>query len=273
MPADVAILGSDDEPELLAYLDAHPDPTMFIRFAWSAGGARFAALRGEAGIGGVAVQNKNGAVLVHSSGGQIPALAQACLHSPDGITGVGGPHEEVREAIAALGLGGRKVQREGREVIMALDLDKLVLPDLLSQPGIVVRRATPADLPLLKEWRIRYYNEVFRLTPDAELLSEVEAAQRDGRLWVLEDDGKIVNTAAWYAVYPRLVQVEYAYSPAELRSKHYGRSAVAGGLAVMREEGVRRGVFHTGEKNMAVQIGIDPIGFKITHRHLFVQFA
>jgi len=272
VPDDVAILTPDDEPALLAYLDAHPDPTMFVRFAWYAGGAHFAALRSEAGIAGVATQNKNGAVLVHSAA-QIPELARACLHDRDRVTGVGGPHEEVREAIAALGLEDRKVQREGREVIMALELDKLVLPDLLSQPGIVVRRATSADLPLLKEWRIRYYNEVFRFTPDAELMSEVEGAQRAGRLWVLEDEGQIVNTAAWYAVYPRLVQVEYAYSPAELRSKHYGRSAVAGGLAVMREEGVRRGVFHTGEKNMAVQIGIDPIGFKITHRHLFIQFS
>jgi len=269
MPADVAILGSDDEPALLAYLDAHPDPTMFLRIAWHEGGARFAALRGEGALAGVVAQNKNGVVLVHG-----PAeLARAAVTDPASVTGVGGPHELVREAVAALGLDERPVQRESREVIMALALDELVLPDLLSQPEIVVRRATAADLPLLSAWRIRYHNEVHRLTPDAELMAEVKRDQELGRLWVLTDGGAIVNTAAFYAVFPRILLIEYAYSPAELRSKQYGRSAVAGALAAVREEGVRRAVFHTAETNKAVQVGIHPIGFRTTHQHLLLQFA
>lgn len=272
MPADVAILTPDDEPALLAYLDEHPDPTMFLRIAWHEGGARFAALRGESGLAGIAAQNKNGAVLVHAGSG-VAELVRACVRDPAQVTGIGGPHEQVREAFAALGLEGRKVTRESREVIMALALDELVLPELLARPEIVVRRATPADLPLLNAWRIRYHNEVHRLTPDAELMAEVKRDQELGRLWVLEDAGQIVNTAAFYAVFPRILLIEYAYSPAELRSKQYGRSAVAGALAVVREEGVRRAVFHTDEKNKAVQIGIHPIGFRTTHQHLILQLA
>src|SRR5262249_31222902 len=85
--------------------------------------------------------------------------------------------------------------------------------------------------------------------------------------------GRVVNTAAFSAVFPTLVQVEYAYSPAELRSKQYGRSAVAGALAAARGDGIRRAVFNTDENNKAVQVGIHPIGVRTTHRYMTSIFA
>jgi hypothetical protein len=48
---------------------------------------------------------------------------------------------------------------------------------------------------------------------------------------------------------------------------------VAGALHVARGEGMRRAVFNTDEKNQAVQIGIQPIGFRTVARYHVVVFA
>src|SRR5262249_22314725 len=167
----------------------------------------------------------------------------------------------------------RVVFRASREIIMSCDLDELVVPELVDKEGVVVRRAAPDDVPLLTDWRRRYFEEVHRIAPNADALAVVRRQQEEGRLWVLVDQGKIVNTAAWNAVFPRIIQVEHAYSPPELRAKQYGRSTVAGALRQMRAEGVRRAVFFTDENNRAVQVGIHPVGFRLTHRYLAVIFV
>jgi len=275
MSGEIVILGRHDEPELLAYFDAYIDPTIELRIVWHDDVSRFAAWRRHGRIAGIAAHNqRNGAVQVHAAEEDALAeLARACMFSGTPISAVAGPPEQVPVAIAALGLEGRAVARTSREIIMALDLDELVLPELLSQPGIVVRRATEDDLPLLNEWRVRYFQEVHRIAAPEEAIAEVRLGQSRGRLWVLEDAGRVVNTAAFSAVFPTLVQVEYAYSPAELRSKQYGRSAVAGALAAVRGDGIRRAVFNTDENNKAVQVGIHPIGFRTTHRYVAIIFA
>lgn len=275
MSGDLVILERHDEPELLAYFDAHIDPTIELRIVWSTGNARFAARRRDGQIVAVASHNgANGAIQVHAVETEgLGELTRACVQPGLKISAVAGPPEQVPAALAALGLEDRPVKRTSREIIMALDLAELVLPELLSQPGIVSRRALPSDVPLLTEWRTRYFKEVHRVAPHEEALAEVEKDQALGRLWLLEDAGQVVNTAAFSAVFPTLVQVEYAYSPPELRSKQYGRSAVAGALALVRADGVRRAIFNTDENNRAVQVGIHPIGFRTTHKFLVLVFA
>ena len=276
MSGDLVILERHDEPELLAYFDDHVDPTIELRIVWSAGNARFAARRDGDRI--VAVASHNGRTARSRSTppnceGLDELVADLPCDPAFQISAVAGPPEQVPTALAALGLEDRPLARTSREIIMALDLADLVLPELLSQPGIVSRRALPSDVPLLTEWRTRYFKEVHRVAPHEEALAEVEKDQALGRLWLLEDAGQVVNTAAFSAVFPTLVQVEYAYSPPELRSKQYGRSAVAGALALVRADGVRRAIFNTDENNRAVQVGIHPIGFRTTHKFLVLVFA
>src|SRR5262249_27389508 len=131
-------------------------------------------------------------------------------------------------------------------------------------PGVISRRATAADLPLLIDWRSRYFEEVHAMVLEERISEEVTQDQQKGWLWVLEVNGEIVNTAAFSAVFPRIVQIEYAWSPPQLPAKKYGRSTVAGALAAVRPEGIARAVFNTDEKNVAVQTGIQPIGFRKT---------
>jgi uncharacterized protein len=269
---DAEILGAGDEPELLAYFDAHPDETIWLRCAHADGGARFAARRAGGRIVSVAAHDRIDAVHVHAAE-SLPELVQACVRPGASISAVAGPPEQVEAAIAALDLGGRAVARVSREIIMALACDELIPPPLLEREGVVVRRARPEDMPLLEQWLVSYFREIHSVKPDDAVLAEVRGYQAKGRIWVLEDGGAIVNAACFSAVFPRLVQIEYAYSPRELRSKHYGRSAVAGALLVARTEGIERAVFNTDEKNLAVQVGIQPIGFRTVARYHVVVFA
>jgi hypothetical protein len=256
------IARAEDEAELQAYFDANLDETVWLRIAWR-DRAKLALAREAGGIIGVAAHDPVGAVQVHASA-QLPALVKECLRPLSKISAVAGRPEQMREAVDALGLGSRNVARLSREILMSVDVDAMVLPELLSQPGVVSRRATAADLPLLTQWRMRYFEEVHQKVAGEAALAEVTGDQADGRLWVLEVDGEVVNTAAFSAVFPHLVQIEYAYGPPETRAKKYGRSAVAGALRAVQSEGITHAVFNTDEKNVAVQTGIQPIGFRKT---------
>lgn len=259
------IAQAEDEADLETYFDASPDDTMWLRIA-RRDGVTLALVRDGGRIVAVAAHDPHGAVLVHGARG-LDGVAEAvneCVRPASEVVAVAGVPAQMRAAIAALGFGARSVARLSREILMAVELDVLVLPDLLGQPGVISRRATAADLPLLTQWRIRYFQEVHQMVPDPAVLAEVTADQADGRLWVLEVGGEIVNTAAFSAVFPHLVQIEYAYGPPETRAKKYGRSAVAGALAAVRSEGIRRAVFNTDENNVAVRTGIEPVGFRKT---------
>ena len=67
-------------------------------------------------------------------------------------------------------------------------------------PGIEVRRATEADIPLLAGFRTRMFLEMGYATQDLEGLVEAqvayfEAATADGRLhgWLAEEEGRLVG--------------------------------------------------------------------------------
>ncbi len=263
----------EDGAELEAYFDANPDETIWLRCTWGERGARFAVRRDDGGrIVAVAAHDRQGVVQVHAAEG-LAEVARECVREGEQVIGLAGPPAQVVAARAALGLDGRTVARHSREIIMAVDTDALVLPPLLSQPNVVSRRARESDLALLIDWRIRYFGEVHAMVADSVAIAEVRRNQADGRLWVLEVDGEVVNNASFSAVFPRLVQIEYAYSPPELRAKKYGRSAVAGALVEARKEGIRRAVFNTDENNVAVQTGIHPIGFRKTGDYHVLLFA
>jgi hypothetical protein len=257
------ILGPGDEERFLAYCDAHPDETIWLRSAWYEGNARFAM---DAGL---AAHDRKGVIHVHHAS---PELAREVVRDGWPIAGIAGPPEELDAARAALGLAGREVAHESHEILMALSLDELVPPELLAQPGVVVRRAGPTDLPLLLDWRTRYFREVHRIEPDEEAFAELREHLGKGRMWLLEDGGQVVNTACFSEVFPEILQIEYAYGPKELRAKKYGRSVVAGALIEARREGVKRAVFNTDENNLAVQTGIQPIGFRTVGRYWVLLF-
>jgi predicted GNAT family acetyltransferase len=261
----------EDEAEVLAYFDASPDETIWLRIDWQAH-QQLAFSRTAGRITAVASHTDAGFVQVHGGAGLSDAVKEVA-RSDVKVRAIGGPPAAMRAGVEALGLGTRPVAKESREVIMALALDDLVLPELLTQKGVVSRRAQRMDVPQLIDWRSRYFREVHHAVPNERAIAEVAEAQQLGRLWVLEVDGELVNTAAFSAVFPKLVQIEYAWGPPELRAKKYGRSAAAGALAAVKLEGITRAVFNTHETNVAVQTGIQPIGFRKTGEYHGLKFV
>jgi predicted GNAT family acetyltransferase len=263
------IARKEDEPALVAYFDASPDETIWLRIAWSEND-RLAFERDAQGrIVGMAAHCANGVIQVHGK----PAIAIEARRPLSRVAAVAGPPDVMKAAIDALGFSDRPVAQLSREILMSVETDKLVLPEILSQPDVRSRRATKDDLPLLIEWRKRYFQEVHSTDPGESLLKEVSEHQEKGWLWVLEVGGQIVNTADFSAVFPHLVQIEYAWGPPELRAKKYGRSTVAGALAIVKPEGIRRAVFNTDENNLAVQNAIAPVGFRKTGDHHVTLFG
>ncbi len=257
------ILGRDDEASAQAYFDADPDQTIWLRIAWADGGGRFAALERDGRLVAMAAHDRQYLVQLHGAQA-LPDLARECLCPGEPIVGVAGAPELVDAALAALDLSERPVIRTSHEIIMSLDLENLVVPEMYSRPGVVVHRARPEDLPLLLEWRARYLAEVHGAPPDEASVDEVRRDQAEGRMWLLEEHGVPLNTVCFSAVFPRLLQIEYASSPPEVRAKSYGRATVAGGLLAMRAEGVTRAVLNTDRDNKGAQYGVLPLGFRKT---------
>jgi RimJ/RimL family protein N-acetyltransferase len=267
------ILAPAGDLELRDYFSAHPDETIWLRVACAQGGARAAVHREGGRVVAVAVHDASGVIHVHAAVPSADPPAALCVPPGAVLIALAGAPDPVEAARAALGLGARAVLRDAREVIMSLDLAELETPPLLEREDVVVRRARPEDLPLLDAWLSEFAREVHAVQPDAALLEEIRAHQAAGRLWVLEDGGAIVNTVSFSAVFPEIVQVEYSYSPRELRSKQYGRSACAGALLAARAEGVRRAVFNTQETNRATQAATEAIGFRIVARYRVLIFG
>ena len=266
------VLGQADEAALLAYFDERPDETIWLRVAHREGGARFTGLTADGRLRGVAAHDRNGLLHVHATEA-LTELVRAAVREGAPVLGVAGAEDQIAEAIRALGLEGRAIARTSRELIMGMDLGAIVVPEPLAKNEIVARRATAADLPVLIDWRRRYFDEVHQLAADDELLAEVERDHSEGRLWVCEAGGELVNTVAFSAVFPTIVQVEYSYSPPEVRAKRYGRSTLAGALLAARAEGVRRAVLNTDQKNLAVQVAVEPVGFRKVGPYHVVVFA
>jgi len=252
----------EDEPELLAYFNASPDETSWLRVAWHEK-ERIALVRDAGRVVGMALHNKAGVLQVHAPQGLAEVVNEAVVLDRK-VAAVAGPPEQMKAAIDVLGFGRRPVARLSQEIVMGLDLDQMVMPDIFQQPGVVCRRATSADVPLLTEWRMRYFTEVHGALLNEHGKREVIASVAAGRVFVLEVDGQVVNTSELSAVLAPIAQLEYAYGPPELRAKKYGRSAAAGALAHVKSEGITRGVLNTDHQNVSVYNAVSPLGFRKT---------
>jgi hypothetical protein len=266
------ILGPEDEAAFLAYCDANPDETIWLRVAWSEGDARFAAALREGRIAAVAAHDRRGVVHVHAREA-LAELALECRHADLPAAGLAGPPEQVDAARAALGLEGRQLRSEARQILMALDLPTMVLPASLSRPGVVVRQAGLSDLALLLDWYDRFFREMHGMPVHDQAALELMGLLKRGQVWMLLVDGEAVNAIGLGAVFPELVLVEWSFSPRELRTRGYGRAGVAGPLWEVRKHGVRRAVFTTGEDNLAVQGAVHPVGFRAVGKYRVELYA
>lgn len=271
------MLGPGDEAELFAFLEPYTDTSLFFFSNVETGGLRDT---GEAPTGSyiahfdatgtvtaVACHAWNGMVMVQGDAGLEQAAAEAVRVSSREVRGFLGPWALVCRARRALGFAERNAVHDGREILFGLPLAELRMPALLGRPGIDFRAPTVAELEgVLFEWRIAYEVESLGSTRDAAL----EARTRNwmsgwlerGTIWVLTRDDALVSLTGFNAVARGLVQVGGVYTPPELRSRGYARSAVAASLAKARAQGATRSILFTSEQNVAAQRTYRALGYE-----------
>lgn len=286
MPHEIAVLGEGDKERLSAFLERHPDTTMFLRGNLQRagivdrgqrfGGTYVAALDGEVVIG-AAAHFWNGNLIVEA-----PEGLQAVVHAAVGtserpVNGVLGSWDQALEVLGVFGLDIGDALHAAREGLFSVTLSELQVPALLDRAGVVCRAPRAQERTRLLSWAAAYNVETLGSSDGPELRERVRAglAEMDkaGSHWVLEVEGDIVAYSAFNATLPDCVQVGGVFTPPELRGKGYGRAVVAGTLVEARSKGVARSVLFTGEDNAAAQTAYRALGYERIGDYGLILFA
>ena len=259
--------GPDDRAEIEALLTARIDQAMFP----------LVNLRQHGLANGTFPSPHEHAIRIWRLGASLIALTRAGMilplldGSPDltnlrtaldglNVTGAVGPAASARPILTALGIGNLPTNTDRDEPGFALDLDRLIIPDL---PGSTLRPITPDDLSLLTAWRETYIGEVLGQTgPAAKARAEAELAAyllKDSHRLLLHH-GQPVAMTGFNATLPEIVQIGGVYTPPALRGKGYARRAVALHLDEARRNGATRAVLFAA--NDAAASAYRAIGFQ-----------
>jgi RimJ/RimL family protein N-acetyltransferase len=273
----VRILEPGDEPLMESFLLPRVESSMFLLGNSRAAGlldddqvyqGTYAALFEGDEIIGVVAHYWNGS-LVFQAPRSLNRLWQAAIQaSGRPIGGLIGPQAQVAEAESALGsrIANSAIQLDESEGLFCLDLDELIVPANLSTGRVVGRRIEPRDLELVTAWRVAYNIEAIGATESPELWEEsrtsMERSLREGRTWILEEEGEPVASTSFNTAIQEAVQVGGVWTPPPLRRRGYGRCVVAASLLDARSEGVEKAILFTGEKNIAAQRAYTALGFR-----------
>lgn len=223
-----------------------------------------AAIEGER-IVAVAAHSWLGTVVVQAPERLADVVGAAIGASRRHVTGVLGPYAQALEA--ARMLGATKLGHEARELLYALDLRSLRLPDAFAQGHVVCRRPRDDELPLLTNWRVDYVveTEVEAAGPDlrARCAVSIELLHADGADFLLERNGVPVAYCCYNARIAEAVQIGGVWTPRELRGRGYARAVVAGALRSALVHGASRAVLFTPEGNLAARRSYESLGFSV----------
>ena len=268
----IRVLRPGDETELERFLAPLADSSMFLLANSRKAGladrgmpfqGTYAGAFESGRIVGVAAHSWLGTVLLQAPR-ELPAIVRAAVAaSGRRVTGLIGPYAQALDAHQALRLP--QPANAHRELLFALDLPELRVPEALARARVVCRAPRTDEMGLLADWRCAYVEETAVETSGPDLRAHcrvsVELLRADGALLVLEEGGQIVAMTAFNARIAECVQVGGVYTPPQLRSRGHARSAVAGSLLAAREQGARRAILFTGERNAAAQRSYRALGF------------
>ena len=264
MTPNLRLLNPDDQPSLEAFLARHRDTSMFLRsnirragllFRPEAFHATYVGAFRHGNITGVGAHTWSGMVLVQAPEAT-GELAQECLRlSGRRVTGIAGPHQQVKRTRDALGLASTPTTLESEEWLYGLDLSALVIPEALSKGTVVCRHPLEQERDALREWRFNYDIETLGATASEETRRRaayyLDVQIAEGNAWVVIDNDRPVSLSAFNATLPDIVQLGGIYTPPDLRGRGYAKAAVAGSLIAARERGVSRAVLFTDNPSAA----------------------
>lgn len=269
-------LTESDAPALTEFLTRYKENSLFLlsnmeRSGMVVGdepykGQYWGAFDDERMVGALALY-WNGMVIPSAPEGK-EALADLLVREANRpIAGFVGERQQVDWLADRLGDGNYRLNSP--EKLYALDLDKLVEPELLTDPTIECRLGREDDIPTLVAWRAAYDVELMGAEPGEEnnrkALGVVSADVANGVSYVLTRDGEPMSMSVFNARVDEMVQVGGVYTPPECRRLGYARAVVAGSLLIARQKGARRSILFTGFDNLAAQrayqaLGYQPIG-------------
>lgn len=243
------------------------------------GGAMFegiyvGAFDGEV-LAGVVAHYWNDNIVLAAGEHVEPLVAHAVAASGRRVRGLLGTHAEVTEASRVLLSRARAgaPRHAGREILFALDLSHLVVPDALAT--LTARTPDDAELPMLLEWRMAYAAETMGTadTPKARQQQEdsLRAFHANFDDVLLLAEGRPVAYSGFNAIVmadsssrPAVVQVGGVWTPPALRRRGYARCAVAASLLRMRDRGATKAILFTAEDNVPAQRSYVALGFRVT---------
>ncbi|MBM3532574.1 MAG: GNAT family N-acetyltransferase [Alphaproteobacteria bacterium] len=285
MAIEVRQLQPGDDLLLSDFLERRADSSMFLRANLRRAGVidtgqpysgTYVAAYNNRKIEAAAALMWNGFFAMQAPYHQGPILQTLTALKVRPIKGLLGPLEQTEEARQILGMGRTATRKNSREDLFALALDKLVVPEHLASGTWCSRRPKRIELEMLIDWRTASVVET-RAADDvsqarAEADENVRRWEREGTLWVLEVDGRVVSMNAYNATLPDMVQIGGVYTPPDLRGLGFARACVAGSLVAARHAGVERSVLFTPKENASAQAAYRAIGFRVVGEYGIVVF-
>lgn len=256
------LLTEADARELERFLALHRDSSMFLRsnlrnagltYRGAAGEAHYAGMFHSGDLVGVVAHCWNGMMLLQAPE-HVPELARSLVQwSGRAVTGFSGPLAQVAQARSALNLDTAEATLDGAETLYALDLARLVIPEVLTGGALQCRLPQPEERELLCDWRHAYNVEALG-SPDSAATRQHAAAFLDtqiaeGNAWVAVANKVPVSLSAFNAALPDIVQLGGIYTPPELRGRGFAKAVIAASLMAVRDRGVSRAVLFTNNPN------------------------
>lgn len=205
--------------------------------------------------------------MVLAAPAHVEELAVGCAAaSGRPVAGLLGPWLQVQRAREALGMQAKQAQLDSPELLFALELRDLAVPEPLQGGQLSSRRAELGERDLLASWRTSYHIETLG-APDSDATrvaaeGEIDRSIAAGDLYLLSTSQGPVACAAINARLPDMVGISGVWTPPELRSRGYGRAVVAASLLSERATGVERAVLFTDAENFAKR-AYEAIGFRV----------
>lgn len=286
MPIEVRQLKPGDDLLLSDFLESRADSSMFIRNNLRRSGLEdtghaytgtYVGAMSAGRIEAVAVLYWSGTLMVQAPYHLGPILQHLIRLAARPVRGILGPLGQTDEARKLLGRSRAPVLKASREDLFALRLDRLEVPEHLAAGRWTSRRPRRDELATLVDWRVLSVTETGAAAqPDERTRADadevIRSLDRDGALWVLEVDGRIVSMNSYNATMPDMVQIGGVFTPTDLRGLGFARACVAGSLVAARRAGIGRSVLFTPKDNASAQAAYRAIGFRVVGDYGIVMF-
>jgi predicted GNAT family acetyltransferase len=195
------------------------------------------------------------------------ALAQMVLKNHPAVKTVLGMADMVKPTYDEFIASGRSPTRDPENLFFELATENFV--PFISPDGIA-RRAAEGDVDAV----VRLTRILHQTSIDAPLTDEERLRAKSSPITAcLEIDGKVVAVASSNGLAIQAFQILGVATDPAYRRKGYAKAVCSFLISSMREQGGRKAILFTGEKNTAAIHCYLDLGFQITDRYYFAEFG